>query len=66
MKIEITLPEDFNLKNVEQAEEVFKALVKTGALTGVKGGKAIIHYDGEGNFQAIQLDYMPFRRRKPV
>jgi len=62
--IEITLREDFDLTKIEQVKQIFNALISTGALTGVKGGKAVIHYDGEGMFQAIQLDYMPWRKRK--
>lgn len=62
--IEITLRDDFDTSKIDQAKQVFNALIATGALTGVKGGKAIIHYDGEGTFQAIQLDYMPWRKRK--
>lgn len=45
-------------------QEIFLALIKVGGLTGVRGGKTIIHFDGEGNFQGISLDYMPFRKRK--
>lgn len=44
--------------------EIFTALIKTGGLSGVKNGKTIIHFDYEGTFRGIQLDYWPFRRRK--
>ena len=64
MNIEITLREDFDLTKVDQAKQVFNALVSTGALTGVKGGKAIIHFDAEGTFQGIELAYWPWRKRK--
>lgn len=62
--IETTLREDFDMTKIDQARQVFNALVSCGALTGVRGGKAIIHFDAEGIFQGIELDYWPFRRRK--
>lgn len=64
MNIETTLRQDFDLTKVDQAKQVFNALVSTGALTGVKGGKAIIHFDAEGTFQGIELAYWPWRKRK--
>lgn len=64
--IEITLREDFDLTKIEQTKEIFDALVRVGGLTGVRGGKTIIHFDGDGVFQQIQLDYVPFRRKKKV
>lgn len=44
--------------------EIFYALIKSGGLSGVRGGKTIIHFDADGVFQGIELDYWPFRRRK--
>lgn len=64
--IEITLREDFDTPKTEQAKQVFNALVTTGALIGVKGGKAIIHFDADGTFQGIELAYWPWRKRKSV
>lgn len=45
-------------------EEIVGALVTSGGLTGVKGGKTIIHFDSIGTFMGVQLDYFPWRRRK--
>ena len=45
-------------------QEILHALIQCGGLSGVKGGRTIIHFDGEGIFQGIELDYWPFRRRK--
>lgn len=61
-----------NIKNTENVgtvdkerfEEIFNALITSGGLTGVRGGKTIIHFDADGNFMAVQLDYYPYRRRK--
>jgi len=67
---------DFNMTNIQlkiegntQEEtnkylEIFQALLKSGGLSGVKGGKTIIHFDADGIFQGIELDYWPYRRRK--
>jgi hypothetical protein len=38
-------------------------LVQSGGLSGVKGGKTIIHFDEQGVFRGVQLDYWPYRRR---
>lgn len=44
--------------------EIFSALVQTGGLSGMKNGSTNIHFDAEGVFQGIRLDYWPFKRRK--
>ena len=71
MKFEITIKNTENIGNLGQEQlrsiqEIVEALVTSGGLTGVKGGKTILHFDGEGNFMAVQLDYMPWRKRKNV
>mgnify|MGYP001561621940 CR=1 FL=1 len=71
MKFEITIKNTENIGNLSQEQlrsiqEIVEALVTSGGLTGVKGGKTILHFDGEGNFMAVQLDYMPWRKRKNV
>ena len=63
MRIELHL--DGNTKEeIDKYLEIFRALLQSGGLSGVKGGKTIIHFDAEGTFQGIELDYWPFRRRK--
>lgn len=60
-----------NLENVGQLDDkklehitgILEALVTTGALTGMKSGKTVIHFDAEGTFQGIELDYWPWKRR---
>jgi len=47
-------------------KEIFDALVVTGGLSGVKRGKTIIHFDEEGLFHGVQLDYWPWKRRKGI
>lgn len=49
---------------VAKITEILTALVSSGGLTGVKGGKTIIHFDAEGSFMGVELDYWPYRRRK--
>ena len=46
--------------------EILLALISCGGLSGVKNGKTIIHFDNEGVFQGIELDYWPWRRRKDL
>ena len=61
-EIKITLQADS--EQIDKATEIFHALIKSGGLWGVKGGQTIIHFDALGVFQAIELKYMPWRRRK--
>jgi hypothetical protein len=44
--------------------EIFEALVVSGGLTGVKGGSTVVHFDQDGEFMGVQLNYWPYRRRK--
>lgn len=57
---------DLSPEKLEKIREIFTALVSSGGLTGVKGGKTILHFDAEGMFQGIELDYWPWRRRKRI
>lgn len=50
----------------QQIEEIISALISCGGLTGVKGGKTLIHFDGDGNFQAISFDYITWRKRRKI
>ena len=61
LRIEGTTKEE-----IDRYIEIFNALLKSGGLSGVKGGQTIIHFDGEGKFQGIQLSYWPYRRRKNI
>jgi hypothetical protein len=68
-KIELTIINTENIGHLSPTEllkiqEIFTALVASGGLTGVKGGKTIIHFDAEANFMGVELAYWPFRRRK--
>ena len=62
MKVQIQI-EGATKEQMEKYTEIFTVLLAKGALDGVKGGKTILHFDGEGNFMACQLDYTPWRRR---
>lgn len=69
MKFEITINnteniEGLNAIHIEKIKEIVNALVQSGGLTGVRGGKTIIHFDAESNFMGIELDYWPWRKRK--
>lgn len=65
MDITITIPknENWSDEDVPRFQEIIKALVQSGGLSGVKGGKTILHFDEQGTFKAVQLDYYPYRRR---
>jgi hypothetical protein len=63
--IELTI-EGVSTEDTIRYQEIFVALIASGGLSGVKGGKTIIHFDAEGIFQGIELDYWPWRRRKKV
>ena len=65
--IEFKLPVDKSFTTQERIDkyvEIFTILIEKGALDGIKGGSAIIHFDSEGVFQGVELDYWPWRRRK--
>lgn len=62
--IKLILREDTDPKDIARFEEIFQVLIDKGALTGIKGGSTIIHFDGEANFQGIEFSYWPWRRRK--
>lgn len=67
-KIELSFDTE-NVGTIGPAEmarftEIFSALIRSGGLTGVKGGKTILHFDADGQFMGVQLDYFPWRRRK--
>ena len=47
-------------------QEILLALVASGGLSGVKNGRTIIHFDPEGVFAGIELQYWPWRRRKKI
>jgi hypothetical protein len=69
MKIELNIANTDNIgavskEDVAHFEEIVAALITSGGLTGVKGGKTIIHFGPGGEFMSIQLDYYPWRRKK--
>jgi hypothetical protein len=62
MKIELTIP-DIDIKETARYQEILVALISSGALN-LKNGKSILHFDSDGVFQGVQLDYWAFKRRK--
>jgi len=62
---------NINIENADEKtlikyNEIFAALIKVGGLSGVKNGKTIIHFNHQGDFMGVQLDYWPYRRRKKI
>ena len=67
--IEFKLPVDKSFTTQERIDkyvEIFTILIEKGALDGIRGGSAIIHFDSDGVFQGVELDYWPWRRRKKL
>jgi hypothetical protein len=54
----------YTQEDILKMEEIFKALITSGGLTGVKGGQTNLHFDADGVFMGVQLSYFPWRRRK--
>jgi hypothetical protein len=69
MKLELIIKNvenvgDMTPDKMRHFTEIFEALISSGGLSGVKGGSTIIHFDGEGKFMGINLNYWPYRKRK--
>lgn len=47
-------------------QEIMVALVTSGGLSGVKNGKTILHFDKDGVFMGVELQYWPWRRREKL
>lgn len=56
---------DLTPQKIRHFTEIFEALVSSGALVGVRGGCAKIHFDKMGIFQSVELNYHPWRRISP-
>jgi hypothetical protein len=48
-------------ERITKYEKIFRILIEKGALDGVKGGSSNIHFDGDGLFQGVQLNYWPYK-----
>lgn len=44
-------------------KEILQALIKSGGLSGVRGGVTEIHFDAEGNFKGVKLNYWTWKKR---
>lgn len=65
-KIELNIQTQLSSEDIIKYQEILIALVSCGGLSGVKGGKTIIHFDADGIFQGVELDYWPWRRRRKL
>ena len=68
-KIEITIRNSENVgtlspQQIADIQEIVSALISSGGLTGVKGGKTLLHFDQNGIFMGVELNYWPYRRRR--
>lgn len=69
MKIELNIKNTENIgdltpSRIKHYEDIVTAVISSGALDGIRGGKAILHFDASGVFQGVQLEYWPWRRKK--
>jgi len=64
VNIELRLIEDYSDEDLQEFTDIFELLINKGALTGIRGGQAILHFDAEANFQGVELKYWPWRKRK--
>lgn len=67
-RIELVIKNSENIgmldeKQIAHIQEILVALITSGGLTGVKGGKTLIHFDNNGTFMGVELSYWPWRRR---
>lgn len=62
MKIELKI-EGASEEQMIKYQRIIYALLRVGGLDGVKRGRTVIHFNAEGGFAGIQLDYMPWVER---
>jgi hypothetical protein len=63
--IEIEGQDQYELEEkITKYELIFRLLIEKGALDGVKGGSANIHFGSQGEFMGIELSYWPYKVRK--
>jgi hypothetical protein len=56
--------DNLGVEELAKYQEILFALISCGGLSGVKNGRTVIHFDQDGVFKGIQLDYWPWSRRK--
>lgn len=50
-------------EQIEKYKKIFKVLIEKGALDGVRGGSANIHFDADCKFRGVQFDYWTWKER---
>lgn len=63
MRIELKV-EGKTPQEIARYIEILGVMLEKGALDGVKGGSTVLHFDKDGVFQQLQLDYSPWKRRR--
>lgn len=61
-KIELRI-EGITREEALKYQEIISVLISSGALR-LKSGRAVLHFDPEGTFQGVQLDYWAFKRKR--
>lgn len=62
-KIELTM-ENVSKEETLKYQEILTVLISSGALS-LKNGSASLHFDSEGTFQGVELNYWAFKRKRP-
>lgn len=54
---------DVSAEETARYQEILVSLISSGALN-LRNGKAILHFDSEGIYQGVELDYWAWKRKK--
>lgn len=61
--IQFNINRELSPEEMLQYKEIFSALIVSGGGTGVKNGRTILHFDAQGIFKGVELNYWPWKRR---
>lgn len=59
-KIILLTPDEATRKELERQERIVRALVGSGVF-GIKGGSAVLHFDGEGELRRVDRNDTLYR-----
>ena len=60
---EMETEESYTPAEVDKINQIFSILISKGGLIGMRNGSTSIHFDKNGDFQAVRFDYTPWRKR---
>lgn len=62
-RILLDIKRELDLQEITRYQEIMVALISCGGLSGVKNGRTILHFDRDGEFMGVELNYWPWRKR---